>query len=146
MNDNNIKFEFVSVYVIGIGGNLSVGAPFCKGCPKRRIHIINKNERVNDLSLSLNEIASYKKLPNISSFSEFISLYDDLYSIIKAKQLGKKCDNDMKNKLEGVKSRIFNSLNEEQKKIFEEKWNKLYEMITKDVHDYTIGTAGIKKK
>ena len=99
MNDNNIKFEFVSVYVIGIGGNLSVGAPFCKGCPKRRIHIINKNERVNDLSLSLNEIASYKKLPNISSFSEFISLYDNLYSIIKAKQLGKKYDNDMKNKL-----------------------------------------------
>ena len=32
----------------------------------------------------------------------------------------------MKNKLEGVKWRIFNSLNEEQKKIFEEKWNKYY--------------------
>ena len=32
----------------------------------------------------------------------------------------------MKNKLKGVKSRIFNSLNEEQKKIFEEKQNKYY--------------------
>ena len=52
----------------------------------------------------------------------------------------------MKNKLEGVKTRIFNSLNEEQKKIFEEKWNKLYDMATKGVHDYTIGTAGTKKK
>ena len=52
----------------------------------------------------------------------------------------------MKNKLKGVKSRIFNSLNEAQKKIFEEKWNKLNDMATKDVHDYTIGTAGIKKK
>ena len=85
MNDNNIKFEFVSVYVIGIGGNLSVGAPFCRGCPNRTIHIINKNERVNGPSLSLNEIESYENLPNISSFSEFISLYDNLYSIIKAK-------------------------------------------------------------
>ena len=52
----------------------------------------------------------------------------------------------MKNKLEGVKSIIFNSLNEEQKKIFEEKWNKLYDMATKGVHDYTIGTADKKKK
>jgi hypothetical protein len=52
----------------------------------------------------------------------------------------------MKKKLERVKSRIFNSLNEEQKKIFEEKWNKLYDMATKGVHDYTIGTTGIKKK
>ena len=62
------------------------------------------------------------------------------------KQLGKKCDNDMKNKLEGIKSRIFNSLNKAQKKIFEEKWNKLNDMATKGVHDYTIGTSGIKKK
>ena len=52
----------------------------------------------------------------------------------------------MKNKLEGVKSRIFNSLNEAQKKIFGEKWNKLYDMAINGVHDYTIGTAGIKKK
>ncbi len=59
---------------IGTGGNLSVGAPFCRGCPNRNIHIINENERVNGPSLSLNEIASYNKLPNISSFSEFISL------------------------------------------------------------------------
>ena len=52
----------------------------------------------------------------------------------------------MKNILEGVKSRIFKSLNETEKKIFEEKWNKLYEMATKGVHDYLIGTADIKKK
>ena len=52
----------------------------------------------------------------------------------------------MKNKLEGVKTRIFNSLNEEQKKIFEEKKNKLYEMVTKYVHDYIIGTFGKKKE
>ena len=52
----------------------------------------------------------------------------------------------MKNKLEGVKTRIFNSLNEEQKKIFEEKWNKLYEIVTKGVHDYRIGIPVKKKK
>ena len=46
MNDNNIQFKFVSVYVIGTGGNLSVGAPFYRGCPNRTIHFINKNERV----------------------------------------------------------------------------------------------------
>ena len=36
-------------------------------------------------------------------------------------------------------------MNEEQKNIFEEKWNKLYEMVTKDIYDYTIGTADKKR-
>ena len=85
MNDNNIKFKFVSVYVIGTGGNLLIGAPFCRWCSNRTLYIINENERVNIPFLSLNEITSYNKLPSISSFSEFISLYDNLYSIIKAK-------------------------------------------------------------
>ena len=142
MNNNNIKFQFVSVYVVGRGGNLSVGAPFCRGCPNRTIHIIDANTRVNGPSLSLDEIAAYKRLPNISSFSEFKSLYDKLFSTIKAKQLGKKGDNDMMNKLQDLKSRIINSVNETEKNDFENKWNKLYEMALNGVHDFNIGKAG----
>ena len=46
MNNNNIQFKFVSVYVIGTEGNLSVGAPFCRGCPNRTIQIINEKKRI----------------------------------------------------------------------------------------------------
>jgi hypothetical protein len=45
MNQYNIKFEFVSVYVVGTGGNLSVGAPFCRGCPNRTIQVLDENTK-----------------------------------------------------------------------------------------------------
>ena len=54
-------------------------------------------------------------------------------------------DNDLKNKLIEVKNRIINSLSGDKKKEFEQKWNKLFEMANKGVHDFKIGTAGIKK-
>ena len=53
MNQYNIQFKFVSVYIIGSGGNLSVGAPFCRGCPNRTIHVLSATNRINGPSLSL---------------------------------------------------------------------------------------------
>jgi len=110
MNQYNIKFKFVSVYVIGSGGNLSVGAPFCRGCPNRTIHVLNANERINGPSLSLDEIAASKRIPFISTILEFDSIYDKIYSYIKAIQLGKNENTDLKNQLLSLKSRIIGNL------------------------------------
>ena len=145
MNQYNIQFQFVSVYVIGTYGNLSVGAPFCRGCPNRTIQVISANQRINGPSLSLDQIAAYKSIPSINSISEFNSKYDKLFSVIKAKQLGKNGDDNMKKQLLELKSRLINSVNGKQKNDFEEKWNKLYDMANNGVHDFKIGTAGIKK-
>ena len=145
MNQYNIQFQFVSVYVIGRGGNLSVGAPFCRGCPNRTIHVLDAKTRIDGPSLSLDELAAYNRIPNINSISEFDSKYDKFYSAIKAKQLGKNGDSDLMNKLIGLKNRIINSLSGNKKIEFETKWNKLYEMASKGVHDFKIGTAGIHK-
>ena len=145
MNQYKIQFKFVSVYVIGSGGNLSVGAPFCRGCPNRTIHVLDANNRIKGPSLSLDEIAAFNNIQNINSISEFDSKYDKLLSSIKAKQLGKKEDTDLKNKLSMLKSKLIVSLNGTQKTEFENKWTKLYEMACNGVHDFKIGTAGIKK-
>ena len=144
MNKYNIQFQFVSVYVVGSGGNLSVGAPFCRGCPNRTIHVLDANKRINGPSLSLDEIAAFKSIPNINSISQFNSKYDKLFSAIKAKQLGKNADQDLKNKLSSIKSRLINTVSGTEKNQFEEKWNKLYDMASNGVHDFKIGTAGIK--
>ena len=58
IQENNIKFKFVSVYIIGPDGDLSVGAPFCRGCPNRTIHVIDANTRKKVSSLSLEELKS----------------------------------------------------------------------------------------
>ena len=133
-----LNSNLFSVYVIGTEGNLSVGAPFCRGCPNRTIHVINENERVNGPSLSLDEIAAFNKLSNINSFSEFNSLYDKLFSIIKIKLLGKDEDSEVMNYLQELKSRIINSVSGTEKNDFENKWNKLYEMASYGVHNFNI--------
>ena len=145
MQQYNITFQFVSVYVVGNGGNLSVGAPFCRGCPNRTIHVLDAKNRINGPSLSLDEISAFNNITNINSISEFNSKFKLLHSAIKAKQLGKSGDSDMKNKLSSLKNKIINNLSGTVRNEFESNWNELYEMASNGVHDFKIGTAGIKK-
>ena len=49
----------------------------------------------------------------------------------------------MMNNLQDLKSRIINSMNATEKNVFENKWNKLYEMASNGVHDFSIGKAGL---
>jgi hypothetical protein len=145
MQKYNIKFKFVSVYVVGSGGNLSVGAPFCRGCLNRTIHVLDANKRENGPSISLDEISAFKNITNINSVSEFNAKFKLLHFAIKAKQLGKNGDTDMKNKLSSLKNKIINNLNGTVKTEFESNWSELYEMASNGVHDFKIGPVGIKK-
>ena len=54
--DENIKFKFVSVYMIGRQANESVGAPFCRNCPNKNILILDENNRQKISSLSIEDI------------------------------------------------------------------------------------------
>lgn len=146
MLKNNIQFKFVSVYIIGEKGNLSVGAPFCRGCPNRSIQVINKNTKIKGPTLSLDEISAFNKISSLNSLNQFNDLYEKFFSIIKAKQLGKDCDNELCKKLNLLKLRILKGLNNEHTADFEMKWKNLYDMASLGVHEYNIGTAGIKKK
>ena len=139
MNQYDIKFKFVSVYVIGSEGNLSVGAPFCRGCPNRTIQVL-AHKRIYGPSLSLEEISAFKSLPNINSIDEFNYKYDKLLSAIKAKQLGKNADTKMMEILDALKDRLTSKFSN-----IEEKWKNLYDIASNGIHNFEIGTAGIKK-
>ena len=130
---------------VGRNGNLSVGAPYCRGCPNRSIQVLDANNRIKGPSLSLDEIKAFDQLQSINSINQFNNLYDKLHSAIKAKQLGKNGDNNLMNILNSLYSRIINTKSGQQKIDFEKKWNELYEMASKGEHDFKIGTAGIKK-
>ncbi len=47
--------------------------------------------------------------------------------------------------LQKLKIRIINNIDSSQKSDFEEKCKQLYDMALNGVHDFKIGTAGIKK-
>ena len=147
MSQSNIQFKFISVYVVGTSQtvNLSVGAPFCRACPNKTIQVIDANNRIRGPTLSLDEIAAFNQIPNINSINQFNTLFNKLFSVIKAKQLGKNCDNDLVIKLNDLNSRIINNIHGQEKVNFENKWKQLYKMALNGVHDLKIGTAGIKK-
>jgi hypothetical protein len=56
LEKENIKFKFVSVYMIGRLANESVGAPFCRNCPNKNILILDENNRQKISSLRIEDI------------------------------------------------------------------------------------------
>ena len=51
IQNNNIKFKYVTTFIIGDGSNLSVGAPYCRDCPNVTYSIKSENERKKITSL-----------------------------------------------------------------------------------------------
>ena len=127
--NNNIKFKFVSVYNIGKGVNLSVGFSFCKMSPFRIINILDKNNRIKGPSVDLETFEALEKLDNIS-FEQFNNLYEKLYSAIKFYQLNGNENKVLINKLFSFKKKIIESLSEQQKNNFEEKFKKLFNIAS----------------
>ena len=56
LQENNIKFKYVSLYVIGKNGDRSVGAPFCRRCPSKTINILDEHTRIKGTELSIEDI------------------------------------------------------------------------------------------
>ena len=138
--NNKIKFKFVSIYLIGKGGNLSVGAPFCRCSPNRTFLIIDiYHHRIKGPSLSLYGLSLYNQITNITSIEQFNNLYDKLYSVIKAKTLGRIEDKELKNKLDILKSKILiNNLSWQQREDFYIKFENLYRMSSSGFHCYAV--------
>lgn len=140
INNNKIQFKFVSIYLIGKGGNLSVGAPFCRFSPSRTFLIIdNSHHRIKGPTMSLYDLSLYDQITNITSIEQFNNLYDKLYSVIKARTLGRMGDEDIKNKLNILRTKILNNdLSSQQREDFYKKFNNLYHMSFSGCHCYAV--------
>ena len=140
INNNKIQFKFVSIYLIGKGGNLSVGAPFCRFSPSRTFLIIdNSHHRIKGPTMSLYDLSLYDQITNITSIEQFNNLYDKLYSVIKARTLGRMGDEDIKNKLNILRTKILNNdLSSQQREDFYKKSNNLYHMSFSGCHCYAV--------
>ena len=129
MKSYNIHLKFVSTYIIGSGGDRSVGAPYCRGDPS--VTYIYKSETSFEklASLSHQQIDLYQNFHNISSYSEFISKYGDLKLVIEAQMYGRNRDNDLIKRLESMKNNILSkNISQQQKDDFNAKYKVLYTM------------------
>ena len=121
-----LKYSFVSTYIIGSGGNESVGCPFCRNCPVVTYYIDNNGNETVHASLSKEDIDTLNKIDKINTWNDFDSKYEHLSNAIRSKMLGKDEDSDLKNKLNDLKARI-TDVDFKQNNIMN-KFNNLYEM------------------
>ena len=133
----NQPFSFVKTFVIGNDGDLSVGASFSRNCPHETIRF-NENGEEIIINLSSLDFQVYNEIDSINEFLQFENIYQSLYKCVFVKVLGKKNgDQDINNKLNLLKNRILQNINEGNKNSFCVKIDKLINMANGNI---VIGT------
>ena len=126
VKEYGLQYSFVSTYIIGRGGDESVGCPFSRGCPGET-HIIDEyGKEIIKASLSKEDQQALDNIDTINNWNTFKSKYENLFNSIRAKCLGRNADEELKNKLNNLKNRIKDAQNEEDD--FTIKFNNLYKM------------------
>ena len=121
-----MQYNFVSTYIIGSGGNESVGCPYCRGCPGVTYKIDDYGNEKKQASLSSEDQKALKEINSINNWNSFKSKYPNLFNAIRAKCLGKTADSALKKDLNNLKARIHDAGSEQ--KDFNIKFNELYRM------------------
>ena len=137
-SDNRVKqyglqYSFVSTYIIGRGGEESVGCPYSRGCPGVTYLIDMKGNERQQASLSREDQQALKDINSINNWSIFKTKYLNLFNAIRARCLGKEADSDLMDKLNNLKSRI-KDIGSEQSD-FDNKFNELYRMANGKIRD-----------
>ena len=130
MKNCEINFKYVSTYIIGSGGDRSVGAPYCRGEPNVTYLYKSENSPEKLASLSHAELSLFNNFTSqIMTYNQFISKADMLKNVIEAVMYGKEKDNDLINKLNILKSNILShSLTSAESTDFDNKFNVLYQI------------------
>jgi hypothetical protein len=123
VKEYDLHYSFVSTYIIGGGGNESVGCPFSRDCPGITYKIDKNEKETQQASLSKEELEVFNNIDNIKSLDEFNKKYKLLYNAFRAKCLGKEKNEEFKGKLQNLKSRINGQGND-----FDQKYNELFKM------------------
>ena len=148
MKSNNIHFKYVSTYIIGSGGNRTVGAPYCRGDPNVTYHYKSENNFEKLASLNQAELSLYENFTSqITTYSQFNSKADMLKNVIEAQMYGKEKNDSLISKLNILKSNITkNSLSPSDANDFNDKFSILYQMANGGLRGGGKLDFGAKKK
>ena len=135
----DLHFKYVSSYIIGSGGNETVGAPFCRDCPGITYLIDNYGNEKIQASLNREDQKALENIDSINNWVDFKAKYINLFNAIRAKCLGRNADEALKQKLINLKARITDAGNEQNE--FEQKFKKLFDMANGRIRDVNADTA-----
>ena len=134
-----LQYSYVSTYIIGSGGDESVGCPFSRGCPGITYIIDDNGNERQQASLSREDQNALSNINNISDWNTFNSKYLNLFNAIRAKCLGRNADSELKNQLNNLKSRITDAGPNQND--FDTKFNNLYRMADGQIRNVSSATA-----
>ena len=125
----------MTLFVIGNGDNLSVGAPFCRNCENIIFGIKEDGKRFSMANLLPDDINNLNEIDSISNYDEFIMKYESLDKAIQAKMIGSEVDHELIKKLKSLKKIIEDEFKDSERdsndiQMFNEKWQKLYNMAS----------------
>ena len=123
--DKNIKFKFVSTFIIGDGDNLSVGAPFCRNCENITYSIKSNGKKKVLASLLKEDLESLEKIDSLKNYDEFIEHFNNLEKAIQAKMIGLEPDYELIKKLDSLNKRLEKTINPEKLTDYNNKFNIL---------------------
>ena len=135
----DLKYSYVSVYIIGSGGNETVGCPYSRECPMVTYRVDKNGKETEVASLTSKDKKVLEDINSIKSWGELKNKYDNLFRAIRAKCLGKNADLDLKQKIANLFFRIkdFGS----ERNDFINKLKKLYEMADGKIRDVNKATT-----
>ena len=147
MKKYKIHFKYVSTYIIGSGGNRTVGAPYCRGDPNVTYHYLKETDPEKLASLNQEELNLYENFNNqITTYSQFKSKADMLKNVIEAQMYGKEKDQNLINKLNQLKSKVTShSLSSSENTDFNDKFNILYQIANGALREGGSLNFGAKK-
>ena len=109
MEKINCNFDFITVYVLGPDGNLSVGAPFCRNVPNRTFAKKNESDSFKILmTLTLDDLYVINNLEKYDNYNMFMDNYEKILNALKAKCIGVSENKELENKLKSVINKIIN--------------------------------------
>ena len=73
----DLKFSYVSVYIIGDNGNESVGCPFCRECSGVTYKYYNNGKKKQLSGVSLDDKKALENIDAINSWNEFENKYQN---------------------------------------------------------------------
>ncbi|OHT04875.1 hypothetical protein TRFO_27550 [Tritrichomonas foetus] len=103
---NNISFKYVTTYVIGTNGDLSVGCPSARNCESVTIEIRSDTERNEKIGAKKKDFSILDQLDNINTEGAFKTIFERVFRATKVKMMGTKGDETLKTKFENLKKRI----------------------------------------
>ena len=147
LEKNNIKFKYVTTFIIGDEGNLSVGAPYCRDCPNVTYEIKYKNDRKKLVTLLPEDIQTLDEIIMINNYQEFCEKYDNIDRAIQSKMLGADIDQELIQKLETIKKNIEQNISKDELEEFNRKWKSLYNMSSGYINEtFSIDEIAAAKK